>query len=181
VRRLAALEQLEPEDLWLSRRPPEEIIEFDPATGELRTLDRHARGRLFPWGRSAIAPVSGLWLIDDDPSKWTVVLAGKFTQWRNPDDPARRRPYRPPEAPAKTCREGNDQRVSPRGMKPQLTTRNRVFERDNVAGDRPRISRPRPRPSTSCVLPLRSIGCRRCPSARRNKPRRDGGRWARRR
>jgi hypothetical protein len=72
-----------PFDLWQSWDPPEEIIEFDPVTGESRMLDRLTPGRLFPWGRSATNDVIGFWLVDDDPSKWTVVLfGGEYTQWR---------------------------------------------------------------------------------------------------
>jgi hypothetical protein len=47
-----------------------------------RAVDISASGKVFPWGISDIGPVFGFWLIDGDPSRWTVVLADRFTQWR---------------------------------------------------------------------------------------------------
>ncbi|MBD2893221.1 hypothetical protein amrb99_21420 [Actinomadura sp. RB99] len=62
--------------------PAEEIIEFDPVTTRSRTLAPTGGENVFPWGISDIGPVFGFWLVEDDPSDWTVMLVGQFMQWR---------------------------------------------------------------------------------------------------
>jgi hypothetical protein len=71
-------------DQWRSWDPPEEIIECDPATGQTRHLDPALLGneRFYPWGRDFGSPRIGLWLVDGDPDRWSVVLADRVVQWR---------------------------------------------------------------------------------------------------
>lgn len=75
------LEPMDACDLPADLGSPEEVLEFDPVTNETRSVEPPDPERLFPWGRSGTAPVFGFWNTHDDPSQWTVVLAGQFHQW----------------------------------------------------------------------------------------------------
>ncbi len=67
---------------WTQWGPPEEAVEFDPATGISRDIDpATVAGPLLRWGNTANGGRIGCWLTHGEPADWTVVIADRHTRW----------------------------------------------------------------------------------------------------